>query len=213
MAMCREIQEACKQKVYVYDEKEGRDVHIVQFANMYGENAAVQRLHDLDIQKMEEALSGGDGSVPVRKKKLKPVEYKGNFIGGKKAIRDMLFKRARGSRALQNATTLLLYLIQHSAWQGKRDKHKTYDHWYGKKKMIATSRSQEQIAADLGVSVRSVQRWLDLLEKDKLIRRENEGRENVYIVGLVARDEERFFYEMDKDWLIEIERQRSVENY
>ena len=104
---------------------------------------------------MEEALSDGDGSGPARKKKLKPVEYKGNFIGGKKAIRDKLFKRARGSRALQNATTLLLYLIQHSAWQGKRDKHKTYDHWYGKKKKIVASRSQEQIAMDLGVSVRS----------------------------------------------------------
>ena len=154
---------------------------------------------------MEEALSGGDGSGPARKKKLKPVEYKGNFIGGKKAIRDMLFKRARGSRALQNATTLLLYLIQHSAWQGKRDKHKTYDHWYGKKKKIVASRSQEQIAADLGVSVRSVQRWLDLLEKDKLIRRENEGRENVYILGVVARDEEHYFYAMDKAWLDELE--------
>lgn len=193
MAMCREIQEACKRKVYVYDEKKGREIHIVQFANLYGENAAVQRLHDLNFKKMDEALSGGDDSGPARKKKLKPAEYKGNFIGGKKAIRDVLFKRARGSRALQNATTLLLYLIQHSAFQGKRDKHKTYDHWYDKKKKIVASRSQEQIAADLGVSVRSVQRWLDLLEEDKLIKRENEGRENVYILGVVARDKERFF--------------------
>jgi hypothetical protein len=158
-----------------------------------------------EIRAADGALSGNDGAEAKGKKKLKPVEYKGNFIGGKKAIRDMLFKRARGSRALQNATTLLLYLIQHSAWQGKRDKHKTYDHWYGKKKKIVASRSQEQIAIDLGVSVRSVQRWLDLLENDKLMRRENEGRENVYILGVVAGDKEQFFYEIDKAWLDELE--------
>jgi DNA-binding Lrp family transcriptional regulator len=67
--------------------------------------------------------------------------------------------------------------------------------------MIAASRSQEQIAIDLGVSVRSVQRWLDALEKDKLIRRDIEGRENVYIIGVVAGDREHYFYEMDKAML------------
>ena len=125
----------------------------------------------------------------------------------------MIFERARGSRALQNATTLLLYLIQHSAWQGKRDERKTYNHWYGKKKMIAASRSQEQIAIDLGVSVRSVQRWLDALEKDKLIRRDIEGRENVYIVGVVAGDREHYFYEMDKAMLIGIEENYGGDEY
>jgi DNA-binding transcriptional ArsR family regulator len=208
MAMNREIKEACEQKVYVYDDKLKRDVHIFQYVSIYGEEAAIQQLHVPRSPKTSEALSGADGSEPARKKILKPVEYKGNFIGGKKAIKDLIFERARGSRALQNATTLLLYLIQHSAWQGKRDKHKTYNHWYGKKKMIVASRSQEQIAIDLGVSVRSVQRWLDALEKDKLIRRDIEGRENVYIIGVVAGDIEDYFYAMDKARLIGIE-----ENY
>jgi cell division protein FtsB len=185
-----------------------RNVHIFQYVSIYGEEAAIQQLHVPRSQKTNEALSGAESSEPVRKKILKPVKFKGNFIGGKKAIKDLIFERARGSRALQNATTLLLYLIQHSAWQGKRDKHKTYNHWYGKKNMIAASRSQEQIAIDLGVSVRSVQRWLDALEKDKLIRRDIEGRENVYIVGVVAGDREHYFYEMDKARLIGIE-----ENY
>jgi len=213
MAMNREIQEACKQKVYVYDEKLKRNVHIFQFASIYGEEAAIQRLNVLRYPIAYEALSGADGSEPARKKILKPVKFKGNFIGGKKAIKDLIFERARGSRALQNATTLLLYLIQHSAWQGKRDKHKTYNHWYGKKKMIAASRSQEQIAIDLGVSVRSVQRWLDALEKDKLIRRDIEGRENVYIVGVVAGDREHYFYEMDKAMLIGIEENYGGDEY
>jgi len=206
--MCRELKEACEQKVYVYDDKLKRDVHIFQYASIYGEEAAIQQLNVLRYPKTNEALSGTEGFEPAPKKILKPVEYKGNFIGGKKAIKDLLFERARGSRSLQNATTLLLYLIQHSAWDGKKDKHKTYNHWYGKKKMIVASRSQEQIAIDLGVSVRSVQRWLDALEKDKLIRRDIEGRENVYIIGVVAGDREDYFYAKDKAMLIQIE-----ENY
>jgi DNA-binding transcriptional ArsR family regulator len=213
MEMCREIKEACEQKIYVYDDKLKRDVHIFQYASIYGEDAAIQRLNVLRYPIAYEALSGVEGSEPARKKILKPVKFKGNFIGGKKAIKDLIFERARGSRALQNATTLLLYLIQHSAWQGKRDKHKTYNHWYGKKKMIAASRSQEQIAIDLGVSVRSVQRWLDALEKDKLIRRDIEGRENVYIVGVVAGDREDYFYAMDKAMLIGIEENYGGDEY
>jgi len=118
MEMCREIKEACEKKVYVYDEKLKRDVHIFQYVSIYGEEAAIQQLHVPRYPKTSEALSGADGAEPPPKKILKPVEYKGNFIGGKKAIKDLIFERARGSRALQNATTLLLYLIQHSAWQG-----------------------------------------------------------------------------------------------
>ena len=79
--------------------------------------------------------------------------------------------------------------------------------------MIAASRSQEQIAIDLGVSVRSVQRWLDALSKDKLIRRDIEGRENVYIVGVVAGDREHYFYEMDKAMLIGIEENYGGDEY
>jgi hypothetical protein len=81
--------------------------HIFQFASIHGEDAAIQRLNVLRYPKTSEALSGADGCCePARKKILKPVEYKGNFIGGKKAIKDLIFERARGSRALQNATTL-----------------------------------------------------------------------------------------------------------
>ena len=79
--------------------------------------------------------------------------------------------------------------------------------------MIAASRSQEQIAIDLGVSVRSVQRWLDALEKDKLIRRDIEGRENVYIIGVVAGDREDYFYAMDKAMLIGIEENYGGDEY
>jgi len=129
------------------------------------------------------------------RKELKPVEYKGNYLGGQKAIKDKIFNRSRGSKSLQNATTLLFYLIQHSAWKDKNDKHHTYKNWYAKKRLIVASRSQEQMALDLGVSVSTIKRWLDELERDKLIERDIEGRENVYILGRVHGDKEFFFYE------------------
>jgi len=132
------------------------------------------------------------------RKKLQPVEYKGNFLGGQKAIKDKIFNKSRGSKSLQNATTLLFYLIQHSAWKDKNDKHKTYDNWYVKKHRIVASRSQEQMALDLGVSVSTIKRWLDDLERDELIERAIEGRENVYILGKVIDDTELFFYEKNR---------------
>jgi hypothetical protein len=132
------------------------------------------------------------------KKELKPVEYKGNYLGGEKAIKDKIFNRSRGSKSLQNATTLLFYLIQHSAWEGKNDKHHTYKSWYAKKRLIVASRSQEQMSLDLGVSVSTIKRWLDDLERDKLIERAIEGRENVYILGKVLGDTEFYFYEKNR---------------
>ena len=89
----------------------------------------------------------------------------------------------------------MIYLIQHSAWKDKNDKHRTFKNWYAKKQLIVASRSQGQMALDLGVSVRTIQRWLDELERDKLIKREIENRENVYILGRVRGDKEFFFYE------------------
>jgi hypothetical protein len=132
------------------------------------------------------------------RKELKPVDYKGNYLGSKKAIKDKIFNKSRGSKSLQNATTLLFYLIQHSAWKDKNDKHHTYKNWYLKKRLIVASRSQEQMALDLGVSVSTIKRWLDDLERDKLIERAIEGRENVYILGKVIGDTELFFYERDR---------------
>ena len=51
---------------------------------------------------------------------------------------------------------------------------------------------------DLGVSVSTIKRWLDDLERDKLIERAIEGRENVYILGKVLGDTEFYFYEKNR---------------
>ncbi len=153
-----------------------------------------------DIKEDSIKHGGGDDVLnepdpKSEKKELKPVEYNGNYLGGKKAIKDKIFNKTRASKALKNTTTLLFYLIQHSAWEGKNDKHQTYDNWYSKKRLIVASRSQEQMAVDLGVSVSTIKRWLDALEKDGLIKKDIEGRENVYILGKVIGNTELFFYE------------------
>ena len=138
------------------------------------------------------------------KKQLESVEYKENYLGGKKAIQAKLYNRARSCKSLQNATTLLLYLIQHSAWEGKNDKHNTYKHWYEKEQLIVASRSQEQISKDLGVSVRTVQRWLDELEQDRLIHRDTEGKENVYILGKVVGNHMKSIFTIARKTIISV---------
>jgi hypothetical protein len=201
------------EKLKVYDEKYDQEIAILLYAIRYGEDAALKKIYDhkekkriASLPKQTNAEVVGDvmhttepesinAEPEISGKKLKPVQHKGNYIGGKKAIRDTIFNKSRESKSLQNSTTLLIYLIQHSAWEGKNDKHDTYENWYLEKRKIVASRSQEQMAADLGVSVRTIQRWLDELERDKLIERDIEGRENVYILGKVKGDKEFFFYE------------------
>jgi len=159
-----------------------------------------EKKQDVGIKEDSNKLDVADDVLIVsdpesEKRELKPVEYKGNYLGGQKAIKDKIFNKTRTAKSLKNATTLLIYLIQHSAWKDKNDKHRTYKNWYAKKQLIVASRSQGQMALDLGVSVRTIQRWLDELERDKLIKREIESRENVYILGRVRGDKEFFFYE------------------
>ena len=93
---------------------------------------------------------------------------------------------------------LLFHPIQHSAWDGKVDKHRTYKHWYEEKRLIVATRSQEQMAMDLGVSVRTVQRWLDELEEDFLIQRTVEGR-RTFTFWKVGAAHEVYFYQRAKD--------------
>ena len=189
---------------------------IFKFALERGEDAALRKLDEMPVKKDIEPHADNnpkpvrpivvrESAVPpseaeMLKKQLESVEYKENYLGGKKAIKARLYDRAKSCKSLQNATTLLLYLIQHSAWEGKNDKHDTYKHWYEKEQLIVSSRSQAQISKDLGVSVRTVQRWLDELEQDRLIHRDTEGRENVYILGkVVGGSHEVYFYHRSKD--------------
>ena len=110
------------------------------------------------------------------------------------AERNAIFNAARNKGSLKSPSTLLIYLIQEKAWDGKKDKHKTWDHWYIEKNLIVSTRSVDQMAADLGVHRGTITRWSAALEKDGLIIKRKEGLETIYILGKVVNGKELYYY-------------------
>lgn len=138
------------------------------------------------------------------KKESVPKKYDNERYANIKAG---IFNAARDKGSLKNPSTLLIYLIQEKPWDGKKDKHKTWDHWYNEKKLIVATRSVDQMAADLGVHRGTITRWSAALEKDGLIIKRKEGLETIYILGEVINGKERYFYCGD------IEPGKSASNY
>lgn len=104
---------------------------------------------------------------------------------------------SRISKSLKNPTTLLFYILQWKTWKDADGniKDKKAREWY-KAGFIISSRSQEQMSLDLGVSERTIVRWVKALVQDRLIVVEKLGLENIYVVGLVDNDGvERYFYD------------------
>jgi hypothetical protein len=128
---------------------------------------------------------------------LKPKQYSNEHFSTVKAG---LFNVARSNKGLRNPTTLLLYLLQHRAWEGKRDKHDTYDTWYLKRRLIVASVGEEKICADPGVHEKTVRNWTKTLEKSGVIRKLKDGQENVYILGEVINNKELFYYSGAISW-------------
>ena len=122
---------------------------------------------------------------------LKPTEYRNDHFSTVKAG---LFNVARVISDLQNPTTLLLYLLQHRAWEGKRDKHDTYNTWYLKRRLIVASVGVEKICADLGVHEKTVRNWINGLHESGVIRKVKAGLDNVYVLGEVIDGKELFYY-------------------
>jgi hypothetical protein len=111
-----------------------------------------------------------------------------------------IFNVVRKKRVLQNPTTLLLYLLQHRSWEGKKDKHDTYGTWYLKKRLIVASVSVDKICADLGVHEKTVRNWINGLDKSGVIKKVKDGLENVYVLGEVIDREELFYYSGEISW-------------
>ena len=122
---------------------------------------------------------------------LKPTEYRNDHFSTVKAG---FFNVARVISDLQNPTTLLLYLLQHRAWEGKKDKHDTYNTWYLKRRLIVASVGVEKICADLGVHEKTVRNWLKGLHKSGVIRKVKAGLDNVYVLGEVIDRQDLFYY-------------------
>ena len=111
-----------------------------------------------------------------------------------------LFNVARGNEVLRNPTTLLLYLLQHRSWKGKKDKHDTYGTWYLRRNLIVASVGEEKIAADLGVHKKTVRNWTKALQRTGVIRKLKDGQDNVYVLGEVIENKELFYYSGEISW-------------
>jgi len=132
-----------------------------------------------------------------KKRNLSPKTYPTAHYS---LIKAGIFNVARANSDLQNPTTLLLYLLQHRAWEGKKDKHDTYNTWYLKKRLIVASVSVEKISADLGVHEKTARNWINGLHDSGIIRKIKAGLENVYVLGEVTDRKELFYYSGEICW-------------
>ena len=129
-----------------------------------------------------------------KERKLDPYWYDSYkyFVHLKAGVINM----SRIADSLKNPTTLLFYLLQWRTWKDESGKikdalgKKWYDAGY-----IITHRAQEVMALDLGVSERTINRWIKQLVRDRLIVVEKVGLQNIYVVGLINDDGlESYFY-------------------
>ncbi len=132
-----------------------------------------------------------------KKKKPEPTVFMNNRYSHVKAG---IFNVARKNRCLQNPTTLLLYLLQNRNWERKKDKHDTYGTWYLKRNLIVASIGVEKMYADLGVSEKTIRNWGNKLERDGLIKKVMEGKENVYVIGEVIDGKELLYCFGEISW-------------
>ena len=95
---------------------------------------------------------------------------------------------------IANPTGLLLILLMHRSWRGKKDKHKTWYRWHQERKLIAASISKTKLAELMGVSLSSIYRYTSRLVENGDIRVEIENGENVYVLGYIDNEGKEVFY-------------------
>ena len=94
----------------------------------------------------------------------------------------------------RNPTGLLLILLMHRSWRGKKDKHKTWYRWHQERKLIVASISKTKLAELMGVSLSSIYRYTNRLVENGDIRVEIENGENVYVLGYIDDESKEAFY-------------------
>jgi len=166
-----------------------------------GEDKALRKLKEIGLKKVRETT----GAVVEEEVIPEYTFKKQSDIGASKLTRKEvksfftlqpgLVNKAISCPSLKNKTTLLLYLIHHRSWKGKKDKHNTYDYWWREKHLVVASRSRDQIALDLGMCEKVISKWIRELIRDGLIKKFTVGRENIYAVGRVVAGKEVLFYE------------------
>lgn len=100
----------------------------------------------------------------------------------------------------RTTTGLLLVLLMHRSWPGKKDKHKTWYRWYQERKLIVSSISKSKLAELMGVSLSTIYRHTNRLVENGDIKVEIENGENVYVLGYIDdQGKEVFYYTQDVD--------------
>ena len=99
----------------------------------------------------------------------------------------------------RNPTGLLLILLMHRSWRGKKDKHKTWYRWHQERKLIVASISKTKLAELMGVSLSSIYRYTSRLVENGDIRVEIENGENVYVLGYIDDEGKEVFYYTQAD--------------
>jgi len=94
----------------------------------------------------------------------------------------------------RTTTGLLLVLLMHRSWRGKKDKHRTWYHWHEERKLIVSSVSKRKLAELMGVSLSTIYRHTNRLIENGDIRVEIENGENVYVLGYVDDEGKEVFY-------------------
>ena len=105
----------------------------------------------------------------------------------------------RRSDCHRNPTGLLLILLMHRSWRGKKDKHKTWYRWHQERKLIVASISKKKLAELMGVSLSSIYRYTSRLVENGDIRVEIENGENVYVLGYIDDESKEAFYYTQAD--------------
>ena len=94
----------------------------------------------------------------------------------------------------RNPTGLLLILLMHRSWRGKKDKHNTWYRWHQERKLIVASISKKKLAELMGASLSSIYRYTSRLVENGDIRVEIENGENVYVLGYIDDECKEVFY-------------------
>lgn len=196
----------------VYDAGSGQRMPLRQFEKKYGTDEFSKELVDaarkrakysmetaVKIKKLHAKLHQPD-KPPAPQPRTKPESKPAGQAKKSKSIQEQFIpvpyrfvEKVKDAGCHHNPTALLMILLKHRTWKGKFDKHHTYDYWYQKKGLIVASRSVEQLAHDVGVSEKTIRRWLNDLEKNgdiEKIKGTGDGykRENIYVLGEVNED-------------------------
>lgn len=200
----------------IYDAGSGERMTVRQFEKLYGTeeftDVLVKAAEAKDQYSKETAIEikkrykqiTDSKVIPIAKERL-PVQrsdhHKGPIMTQEQFVpmRYGFIEKAKGAKCHQNPTALLMILLKHRSWTGKMDKHHTYTHWYKEKKLIVASRSIESLADELGVSEKTVRRFLNELVQSgdiKKIKGKNDGykRENIYVLGEICEAGDEIIY-------------------